>query len=57
MSRTLFFLLLTAAAASGVAIDRIAAIADAPACKKVEDVTLQRFLAPPPFPVDGQKRY
>ena len=57
MSRTLFFLLLTAAAASGVAIDRIAAIVDAPACKKVEDVSLQRFLAPPPFQVDGQKRY
>jgi hypothetical protein len=57
MSRIMFFVLLTVAAAGSAVIDRITVTTQATMCPRPDDAALHKFLSTPDLPVTGGKRY
>jgi hypothetical protein len=57
MSRIMFFVLLTVAAAGGAVIDRITVTTQATVCPHPDDAAMHKFLSTPDFPITGGKRY
>lgn len=57
MSRIVFFVSLSVAAAGGAVIDRITVTTQATVCPRPDDAALHKFLSTPDFPITGGKRY